>query len=91
MKSSSPSLNLSKSPHNLEIISNSVFISTGDANRIIKQGGVHINYEKVTDPDAKIEIGKHVLPQNITLLQTGESVVIIQNSVLLCYKQVSLI
>jgi tyrosyl-tRNA synthetase len=35
--------------------------STGEAMRLIRQGGVHVDNEKVTDPDMKLKKGEHLI------------------------------
>jgi tyrosyl-tRNA synthetase len=35
--------------------------STGEAMRLIRQGGVHVDDEKVTDPDMKLKKGEHLI------------------------------
>ncbi len=50
-----------------DLSENSVFASRGEAKRMIKGGGVSLNKEKVTDPDAVPEVsllqGKYILAQ----------------------------
>ena len=44
----------------------------GDAERIIKAGGVYINHRRVQQPDFVLIPGEHILSNNITLIRVGE-------------------
>ena len=47
-----------------------IFI-VGDADRVIKAGGVHINGLKVTEPQFVLIPGEHILPNGLTLIRIG--------------------
>ena len=44
----------------------------GDAERIIKAGGVHMNHCRVQQPDFVLIPGEHILSNNITLIRVGK-------------------
>ncbi|XP_058799379.1 tyrosine--tRNA ligase, mitochondrial isoform X2 [Phymastichus coffea] len=48
------------------------FKTERDAVRIIKAGGLYINYERVTDLETVIKQRVHILPNNVTLIRTGK-------------------
>ncbi|KAK3586093.1 hypothetical protein CHS0354_033214 [Potamilus streckersoni] len=48
------------------------FNRTVDAERVIKAGGVYLNYSRVTNPDEVMVPGIHILPINITLMRIGK-------------------
>ena len=49
-----------------------VDFAPGDAERIIKSGGVYVNHRQVQQPDFVLLPGEHILSNNITLIRVGE-------------------
>jgi tyrosyl-tRNA synthetase len=43
-----------------------------DAERVIKAGGVYVNFHRNTNADAVFVPGEHILPNGITLLRVGK-------------------
>lgn len=47
----------------------------GDADRVIRAGGVYVNNRRVAEPQSVLIPGEHILPNNITLVRIGWSTV----------------
>ncbi|KFM59769.1 putative tyrosine--tRNA ligase, mitochondrial, partial [Stegodyphus mimosarum] len=48
------------------------FINEGDAKRIITGGGMYLNFERITSPEAVLVPSHHILPNNISLIRIGK-------------------
>ena len=46
-----------------------------DAERVIKAGGVYINHQRADQPDFVLIPGQHILPNGITLIRIGNSLI----------------
>ncbi|XP_071035849.1 tyrosine--tRNA ligase, mitochondrial isoform X2 [Parasteatoda tepidariorum] len=57
------------------------FLKKEDANRIIKGGGVYLNFERVTSPDYIIVPDLHILSNGISLIRIGK-----KNYYVVCWK-----
>ena len=42
--------------------------------KIIEEGGITLNYKKVTNPLEEIVAGGHILANNLTFLRVGKSI-----------------
>ena len=49
-------------------------MSSVDAERVIKAGGVYINHRRVTEADYVLIPGEHILPNNVTLVRVGKCI-----------------
>ncbi|OQV25441.1 Tyrosine--tRNA ligase, mitochondrial [Hypsibius exemplaris] len=48
------------------------FADERDARRVIAAGGVNINFSKMRNPDECLQVGEHVLPNEMTLIRIGK-------------------
>ncbi|KAL1116067.1 hypothetical protein AAG570_005562, partial [Ranatra chinensis] len=54
------------------VLSARCFLELGDAERIIRSGGLYINHQRVTNPDEALVFGVHILPNYLSLVRVGE-------------------
>lgn len=47
------------------------FLNVGDAERVIRAGGVYINNRRIADSNSVMLPGEHILPNNLTLIRIG--------------------
>jgi len=62
-------------------------LCAADAVRIITAGGVYINGRRVTETEQLMSSDEHILPNNLTLLRTGQLVFgfVASNKRTVCY------
>jgi len=48
-----------------------MFLSLGDAYRIISAGGFYINHQRITNIDEIVTLSIHILPNKISLVRVG--------------------
>ena len=52
-----------------------LFTTIVDAERVIKAGGVYINHQRAEEGDYVLIPGQHILPNGITLIRIGKSLI----------------